>query len=99
MNNEGQGGTMKRRLRAYKKTVSIVNEKAIELYKGLGIEKKGFLLEGTDKESGQYTFMSDITVYNYFVMFIVFNQEVFRFLFQFALKMGNPYFRTPHTSY
>ena len=50
MNNEGQGGTMKRRLRAYKKTVSIVNEKAIELYKGLGIEKKGFLLEGTDKE-------------------------------------------------
>ena len=57
MNNEGQGGTMKRRLRAYKKTVSIVNEKAIELYKGLGIEKKGFLLEGTDKESGQYTFM------------------------------------------
>ena len=31
---------MKRRLRAYKKTVSIVNEKAIELYKGLGIEKK-----------------------------------------------------------
>ena len=48
---------MKRRLRAYKKTVSIVNEKAIELYKGLGIEKKGFLLEGTDKESGQYTFM------------------------------------------
>ena len=57
MNNEEQGGTMKRRLRAYKKTVSIVNEKAIELYKGLGIEKKGFLLEGTDKESGQYTFM------------------------------------------
>lgn len=48
---------MKQRLRAYKKTVSIVNEKAIELYKGLGIEKKGFLLEGTDKESGQYTFM------------------------------------------
>ena len=41
---------MKRRLRAYKKTVSMVNEKAIELYKGLGIEKKGFLLEGTDKE-------------------------------------------------
>ena len=38
---------MKRRLRAYKKTVSIVNEKAIELYKGLGIEKKGFLLERT----------------------------------------------------
>ena len=49
MNNEGQGGTMKRRLRAYKKTVSIVNEKAIELYKGLGIEKKGFLLELTRK--------------------------------------------------
>lgn len=45
MNNEGQGGTMKRRLRAYKKTVSIVNEKAIELYKGLGIERRDFFLK------------------------------------------------------
>lgn len=46
-----------RRLKAYKKTVSIVNESAIELYKGLGREKKGFLMESNDKENGRYTFM------------------------------------------
>ena len=40
-----------RRLKAYKKTVSIVNESAIELYKGLGREKKGFLMESNDKEN------------------------------------------------
>ncbi|MGN0316614.1 MAG: anthranilate synthase component I [Lachnospira sp.] len=48
---------MKRRLKAYKKTVSIVNESAINLYKGLGREKKGFLMESNDKENGRYTFM------------------------------------------
>ena len=46
-----------RRLKAYKKTVSIVNESAIELYKGLGREKKGFLMESNDKENGRYSFM------------------------------------------
>lgn len=46
-----------RRLKAYKKTVSIVNESAIELYKGLGREKKGFLMESNDNENGRYTFM------------------------------------------
>ena len=46
-----------RRLKAYKKTVSIVNESAIELYNGLGREKKGFLMESNDKENGRYTFM------------------------------------------
>ena len=37
-------------LKAYKKTVSIVNETAIELYKGLGREHKGFLMESNDKD-------------------------------------------------
>lgn len=48
---------MKRRLKAYKKTVSIVNETAIELYQGLGSKSKGFLMESNDKENGRYTFM------------------------------------------
>ena len=48
---------MKRILRAYKKSVSLVNETALDLYKGLGREKKGFLLESNDKENGRYTFM------------------------------------------
>lgn len=46
-----------RRLRAYKKTVSIVNETAIELYKGLGRDRIGFLMESNDKQEGQFTFM------------------------------------------
>ncbi|MFA9376437.1 MAG: anthranilate synthase component I [Lachnotalea sp.] len=47
---------MKRILRAYKKTVSIVNETAIGLYEGLAKDKKGFLLESYDKNNGRYTF-------------------------------------------
>lgn len=47
---------MKRILRAYKKTVSIVNETAIGLYEGLAKNKKGFLLESYDKNNGRYTF-------------------------------------------
>jgi anthranilate synthase component 1 len=47
---------MKRIFRAYKKTVSIVNETAIGLYEGLAKEKKGFLLESYDKNNGRYTF-------------------------------------------
>lgn len=47
---------MKRILRAYKKTVSIVNETAIGLYEGLVGEKMGFLLESYDKNNGRYTF-------------------------------------------
>ena len=42
-------------LKAYKKTVSIVDETAIELYKGLGRDHKGFLMESNDKENGRYT--------------------------------------------
>lgn len=48
---------MKEILKAYKKTVSIVNETAIQIYESLGSEKKGFLMESNDKENGRYTFM------------------------------------------
>lgn len=48
---------MKKILKAYKKTVSIVNETAIQIYESLGSEKKGFLMESNDKENGRYTFM------------------------------------------
>lgn len=47
---------MERILRAYKKTVSIVNETAIGLYEGLAGGKIGFLLESYDKNNGRYTF-------------------------------------------
>lgn len=47
---------MERILRAYKKTVSIVNETAIGLYEGLAGGKMGFLLESYDKNNGRYTF-------------------------------------------
>ncbi|SCP96635.1 anthranilate synthase component I [Anaerobium acetethylicum] len=47
---------MKRELRAYTKTVSIVNETATGLYEGLAKDGKGFLLESYDKNSGRYTF-------------------------------------------
>ena len=43
--------------KAYKKTVSIVDESTIALYESLGREKKGFLMESNDKENGRYTFM------------------------------------------
>ncbi len=48
---------MKKILKAYKKTVSIVNETAIQIYESLGSEKKGFLMESNDRENGRYTFM------------------------------------------
>lgn len=48
---------MKRILKAYKKTVSIVNETAIGIYESLGREKIGFLLESYDKNNGRFTFM------------------------------------------
>lgn len=48
---------MKKRLKAYKKTVSVVNETAVWLYENLGSNKIGFLMESTDKEHGKYTFM------------------------------------------
>ncbi|MDD6811803.1 MAG: anthranilate synthase component I [Lachnospiraceae bacterium] len=47
---------MKRKLRAYKKTVSIVNEKAISMFEGIAGNKKSFLLESYDKDNGRYSF-------------------------------------------
>lgn len=44
-----------RELRAFKKTVSIVNETAIGMYQSLAGQKKGFLLESFDKNNGRYT--------------------------------------------
>ena len=41
---------MKRRLRAYRKTVSIVNEKAISMFEGIATGRKCFLLESYDKD-------------------------------------------------
>lgn len=48
---------MKRVLRAYKKTVSIVDEAATELYAGLAGDGIGFLLESYDKNNGRYSFL------------------------------------------
>lgn len=47
---------MKRKLHAYKKTVSIVNETAISMFEGIGAGKKGFLLESYDKNYDRYSF-------------------------------------------
>lgn len=47
---------MKRRLKVYKKTVSIVNESATGMYESLVGDKKGFLLESYDKNYDRYTF-------------------------------------------
>lgn len=45
-----------RRLRVYKKTVSIVNETATGMYASLVGNKKGFLLESYDKNYDRYSF-------------------------------------------
>ena len=44
-----------RKLRAYKKTVSIVEETTVGLYKSLVGNKIGFLLESYDKNNGRYS--------------------------------------------
>ena len=55
-----QGGFfMKRRLKVYKKTVSIVNETATGMYENLVGDQKGFLLESYDKNYDRYTFVGD----------------------------------------
>lgn len=46
---------MKRILRVYKQTISIVNESAISMYEKLAGRKKGFLLESYDKNYDRYT--------------------------------------------
>ena len=47
---------MKRILRVYKRTVSIVNETSVELYENLVGSERGFLLESYDKNYDRYTF-------------------------------------------
>lgn len=42
-------------LRAYKKTISIVNETAIGLYQSYVGDRAGYLLESYDKDNGRYT--------------------------------------------
>lgn len=46
---------MKRKLKAYKKTVSIVDETPIELYENLRSDRIGFLMESNERD--RYTFM------------------------------------------
>lgn len=48
-----------RRLRVYKKTVSIVNESSTGMYESLVGKKKGFLLESYDKNYDRYTFFGE----------------------------------------
>lgn len=48
---------MKRILKVYKKTVSIVEESGVDIYENLGAKKIGFLMESNDKEKGSFTFM------------------------------------------
>lgn len=43
--------------RAYKKTVSIVNETAVQLYESYVGKQKGFLLESYDKNNGRFVFL------------------------------------------
>lgn len=47
---------MKRKLRVCKKTVSIVNEKAIDMFEKFARGKKAFLLESYDRNNGRYSF-------------------------------------------
>jgi len=47
---------MEKILRAYKKTVSIVDETAVRLYEGYVGSGIGFLLESYDKNNGRYSF-------------------------------------------
>ena len=48
---------MKRILKPYKRTVSIVNERPTDLYRSLVGDEVGFLLESYDKDYDRYTFM------------------------------------------
>lgn len=48
---------MERRLKAYRKTVSIVGETSVGIYEALGSKKIGFLLESYDKNHDRYTIM------------------------------------------
>ena len=48
---------MKRIRRAYSKTVSLIDETAVQIYQSFVGKKKGFLLESYDKNNGRYVFM------------------------------------------
>lgn len=48
---------MKRKLKVYKKTVSIVSETSTGMYESLVGDRKGFLLESYDKNYDRYTFI------------------------------------------
>lgn len=48
---------MKRELKAYKKTVSIVNETSVAIFEAMGNDKISFLLESYDKNHDRYTIM------------------------------------------
>lgn len=43
--------------RAYKKTISIISETAVQVYESMVGTGRGFLLESYDKENGQYVFL------------------------------------------
>lgn len=48
---------MKRIKRAYSKTVSLIDETAVQIYQSFVGKQKGFLLESYDKNNGRYVFM------------------------------------------
>lgn len=48
---------MKRIRRAYSKTVSLIDETAVQIYQSFVGQEKGFLLESYDKDNGRYVFM------------------------------------------
>ena len=48
---------MKRIRRAYSKTVSIINETAVDIYHSFVGTQKGFLLESYDRNYDRYVFM------------------------------------------
>lgn len=48
---------MKKHLKAYRKTVSIVNETSVAIFEAMGNEKISFLLESYDKNHDRYTIM------------------------------------------
>ncbi len=48
---------MKRILRVYQRTVSIVSETAIAMYENLAGKRRGFLLESYDKNYDRYTLL------------------------------------------
>ncbi len=89
--NERNGGQKVRRLKAYRKTISIVNETTVELYENLVGRENGFLLESYDKFNGRYSIFGKkpeaiITSSRDGLIIHKSNGEV-------TVKEGNPYIR------